>query len=99
VPKECRFEDFEAISQGPLGLPDEREPVIPNIFDDTSIDIPCPKCGMKHPKTFGWIKANDRIDCKCGVSMILDKGKLIDELRTAEQMRAELKRGLARFGG
>jgi len=31
--------------------------------------------------------------------MILDKSKLIDELSTAEQMRAELKRGLARFGG
>jgi len=31
--------------------------------------------------------------------MILDKRKLIDELHKSQQMRAELKRGLARFGG
>ncbi len=72
---------------------------MPHLFDDTSIDIPCRNCGMKHPKTFGWIKANNRIDCKCGIAMILDHSKLIDELNKAQQMRAELKRGLARFGG
>jgi hypothetical protein len=31
--------------------------------------------------------------------MILDKGKLIDELNEAQQLRSDLKRGLARFGG
>jgi hypothetical protein len=69
------------------------------IFDDTSIDIPCPQCGMKHRKTFEWIKANDRIGCQCGISMILDKSKLLDELKRAQEFRAALKRGLRRFGG
>jgi hypothetical protein len=31
--------------------------------------------------------------------MILDKGKLIDELNEAQQLRSDLKRGLARVGG
>jgi hypothetical protein len=72
---------------------------MPDLYGDTSIDIPCPKCGMKHSKTFAWIKANERIDCKCGTTMILDKDKLFDELNKAQQMRAQLKRGLSRFGG
>jgi hypothetical protein len=50
-----------------------------SVLDNQTIEIPCPKCGVKHQKTIGWLNMNDRFACSCGVTITLDKqewGKL-----------------------
>lgn len=55
-----------------------------SFFDSQSIEIPCPKCGAKHPKTIGWIKANDKIVCGCGATLDLEKSQFVGELGKVE---------------
>jgi hypothetical protein len=34
-----------------------------SLFDDQSIEIPCPRCQRTTPKVVDWIRANDRYTC------------------------------------
>lgn len=65
-----------------------------SIFDTQSIDIPCPKCGTKHSKLIGWIKANSHIACGCGVSIKLEKDGLISELAKVDRSLASIPRNI-----
>ena len=33
------------------------------LFDDDSVEIACPRCGMTAPKTIAWVCANDCYTC------------------------------------
>lgn len=62
------------------------------LFDSQSIEIPCPQCGHKHPKTIGWIKAHSEISCRCGVTVQLDKGQFVSEMAKVDKMLDEFPR-------
>ena len=56
-------------------------------LDNKSISFPCPKCGQKHEKTIGWLKANAELTCGCGVNIGLKTDELI---KAVEQVEAQL---------
>ena len=33
------------------------------LFNDNSVEIACPRCGMTAPKAIAWLRANDRYRC------------------------------------
>lgn len=67
------------------------------MFEDATIDIPCPGCGHKHRKTLGWIQANDHIACVCGASIELEKSGLTRGLDEVEKSLSDFKRNLGRM--
>lgn len=71
---------------------------MPGFFDNQSIDIPCPKCGKKHPKTTGWLKANNHIVCGCGARINLETSGLKSGLASADRSLDDLRRTLRNFG-
>lgn len=65
------------------------------IFDHTSIDLICPGCGHKTPKTIGWLKREpDSFDCSgCGETVALDfeePGGLADALNEVDDALSDL---------
>lgn len=63
-----------------------------SVFDDQSIEVPCPGCGRKHAKSAKWIKTNDLIHCECESTIRLNKRQFIDAVRRAEAAIANFPR-------
>ena len=55
------------------------------MFDDQSLDIPCPRCSRKTAKTIRWLKTHDHFTCRCGSRIELDKDDLLRELKDVEK--------------
>jgi transposase-like protein len=58
-----------------------------SLFDDDSVEITCPRCGMTTPKTVEWLRTNDRYTCvACNFEVDLDRDKQLAGLdRTAKR--------------
>jgi transcription elongation factor Elf1 len=63
-----------------------------SMFDSESVGFNCPKCGQKHEKTVGWLKANNKIVCPCGININLDVRDLIAGTDKAEQLIRDFPR-------
>lgn len=72
--------------------------IMAGFLDNVSIDIPCPKCGRKTKKTIGWVKANKKFTCGCGVEVVLDAGQFRGEIAKAERAEADFKKALKGLG-
>ncbi|WP_152539987.1 hypothetical protein [Afipia sp. P52-10] len=47
------------------------------LFDDASVEIPCPGCGHKHEKTLGWLKDVKEFTCDgCGAMVAVENAEL-----------------------
>jgi DNA-directed RNA polymerase subunit RPC12/RpoP len=58
------------------------------MFDNQSIDIPCPGCGHKTRKTIAWLKSHRHYTCRCGSRIDLDTKKFVGPLKLAEDQIA-----------
>ena len=65
---------------------------MPGLFDNQSIDIPCPKCRKKHTKAIGWLKSNSHLACSCGANIRLDTDGLFGKLKKVEYELASMPR-------
>ncbi len=66
-----------------------------SVFDDKTIGIQCPKCGHKHQKTIGWLKANNNlIVCACSVTIRLDKDEFVKSLRELDDAIERIPRNI-----
>lgn len=72
---------------------------MPNeLLDSAEIDIPCPNCGHKTAKSFGWLKAHSDFTCAgCNRSIHVDRDQFLGELRKADSSVESLKRTIDRF--
>lgn len=66
------------------------------MFDDQSLDIPCPECGRKTAKTIGWLKSHNQFACRCGVTINLKTEKFRRDIGSAEQRLRDFKTRLRR---
>jgi ribosomal protein S27E len=61
------------------------------MFENASVDLSCPGCGNKMPKTLGWITSHKEIVCSgCGETIHLEADQLSRSLK-------ELNKTLDRF--
>ena len=67
-------------------------------LDNQVIDFPCPKCGRKHPKTVGWLKANRQLVCSCGANITIDNSDFVAGVAGVDKAMDDLKRQLKNFG-
>jgi len=62
------------------------------MFDDASIDIPCPNCGHKNPKTIRWIKSHNELVCAgCNRTIALEKESLMRGLQQVDKSTKDFK--------
>lgn len=67
-----------------------------SVFDDQTIDIPCPNCGAKAKKSVAWIRRHDEITCAgCGAAITLKADELI---RGLDEAQRALDRAMAQIG-
>lgn len=65
------------------------------LFDDQSIDIPCPECRKKTARTVAQIKRQPKLTCSgCGGVIDIDAKELLRELDKAEKQARDMFRGL-----
>ena len=69
-----------------------------SIFDNTPIQIPCPKCGHKTSMTIGQAKKNPEFVCQCGTTVVLESSGLRSGVSSADKALEDFKRSLKRFG-
>ncbi|MDB5429593.1 MAG: hypothetical protein JWP35_709 [Caulobacter sp.] len=55
------------------------------MFENATLDLPCPGCGKKHPRTVAWLKAHTEIACDCGAKIELDSANLHRGMAEAER--------------
>jgi hypothetical protein len=65
-----------------------------SVLDDKTIEIPCRKCGQKHQKTIGWLKANNHLACSCGVILRFDMDEFIAAIKKAEDAIESIPRNI-----
>lgn len=69
------------------------------MFETAEINIPCPGCGEKNPKTIAWIKTNDHFDCVgCGKSVRVESKDLLAGLKKVDDSVANLRKSMRKFG-
>ncbi|TIV38923.1 MAG: hypothetical protein E5V91_12305 [Mesorhizobium sp.] len=69
------------------------------MFDNAEIEIPCPKCRHKTSKTIAWIKAHSDFVCAgCGVTIALEKKKLLAGLDDVDKSLAKFRKTLSGLG-
>jgi ribosomal protein S27E len=69
-----------------------------SIFDDQTLDIPCPGCNYVKQLTVVWIKAHEEYTCDgCGKTVGLDKAGLLEGLKEADDAIGDLKRTIQNF--
>lgn len=62
-----------------------------DLFDEQSIDIPCPQCGHETKETIRWLRANaDYVCAGCGRDIHLERDKLLRGLEDAQNQIADL---------
>ena len=67
------------------------------MLDKHALDIPCPSCGHKTPKTIGWVKANDHFPCDgCGREITLDRDQFVADIKKAEKALAGFRRKISK---
>ena len=55
-------------------------------LDSHELGFPCPKCGHKLSKTFGWLKTHTNITCPgCSASIDLKTDQLLRTVAKVEQ--------------
>ncbi len=65
------------------------------MFEDATINIPCPGCGQKNPKRIGELGAHDHIVCVgCGRDIEIDATKLLAGVKKADKTMADFRRTL-----
>jgi len=70
------------------------------MFEDKTVEIPCPQCGRKIAKKVGQFPAhgNHETDCPgCGARIRVDADKFTRGIRDAEKGIAELKRNFGKL--
>jgi hypothetical protein len=57
-----------------------------SIFDNETLNIPCPNCQTQIPKTVRWIKDNSDFSCpSCDVHIEISKNDFIEKLTEADK--------------
>ena len=68
------------------------------MFDDAMIELPCPDCGHKTPKTIGWAKRNNDLVCAgCDETIAVDNRQLVREFRRVDEAMADFKKSIHRL--
>ena len=68
-------------------------------MDSNIIEIACPKCRTKHPKSIGWLKANNHLVCRCGTHINFDKSNFMGGVQKIGKALADLQRTFRKLGG
>ena len=71
---------------------------MPGIFDNQSIDIPCPDCGHKVAKTIAWLKTHRDFTCRCGARVSLDPSQLRGQIAKVDRAFDDFKRTMGKLG-
>ena len=68
-------------------------------FDNSRVELPCPKCGHKHAKTISWLKANRRLACEsCRESITIDNSNFASGLKKADKSFEDFRRRIRNIG-
>jgi len=68
------------------------------IFDDGILEFTCANCGKEHPKTIGWIKANDHFTCECGARTDIERDQALEAFGRVDQAMERLMDAFGKFG-
>ena len=67
--------------------------------DDTTIPIPCTKCGRKTSKTLGWLQKNNSFICPgCNAEVRFRHDQFLQVVSDAEKALAGLRRTMTKTG-
>lgn len=68
------------------------------MFDKQTLDIPCPHCGQKTPKTVAWLKTKTDFPClACGGIVAVDATDLTAKLKQADKIIAKFGKSFGKL--
>ena len=73
---------------------------IDDLFEEQTLDVPCPKCGAIRQLTVPQLRSDPRFACAvCNQEVVIDASQFRDELKKAEEAFSDLQASFERLGG